>query len=76
MVSITPEDTSGRIQPEDRQNLNAIWETASPLIRLISTVDHRIIGLRYCVTAFMFFLFAGIEAMFMRAVSRPPKHTC
>ncbi|MER7728120.1 cytochrome c oxidase subunit I [Streptomyces sp. NPDC096323] len=44
----------------------------SKLLRLLSTTDHKVIGNMYLVTAFGFFLFAGVLAMLMRAeLARP-----
>lgn len=49
--------------------------TASPgraLLRWTTTTDHKVIGRMYMVTAFCFFLFAGLLAMGMRAeLARP-----
>jgi cytochrome c oxidase subunit 1 len=42
------------------------------LLRLASTTDHKVIGKLYMVTAFCFFLFAGLLALGMRAeLARP-----
>ncbi|MBQ0896289.1 cytochrome c oxidase subunit I [Micromonospora sp. U56] len=42
------------------------------LIKLLGTTDHKQIGLLYLVTAFSFFVVAGIEAMLIRAeLARP-----
>lgn len=44
----------------------------SKLLNLLSTTDHKTIGNMYLVTAFGFFLFAGLLAMLMRAeLARP-----
>jgi cytochrome c oxidase subunit I len=42
------------------------WETAPGLKGFFSTVDHKEIGIRYIVTAFIFLLLGGIEALLMR----------
>jgi cytochrome c oxidase subunit I len=49
------------------RRLTAIWETAPGLYGVFATVDHKTIGKRYLVTAFMFFLLGGLEAAAMRA---------
>ena len=49
-----------------RQRLNEIWETKPGIIGWLSSVDHKEIGLRYIVTAFLFLLAGGIEALIMR----------
>ncbi|MDH6461835.1 cytochrome c oxidase subunit 1 [Micromonospora sp. A200] len=42
------------------------------LIKLLGTTDHKQIGLMYLVTAFLFFVVAGIEAMLIRGeLARP-----
>ena len=43
-----------------------LWETAPGLKGFFSTVDHKEIGIRYIVTAFVFLLLGGIEALLMR----------
>ncbi|MEU3778687.1 cytochrome c oxidase subunit I [Streptomyces sp. NPDC032472] len=44
----------------------------STVLRWLSTTDHKVIGNLYLVTAFVFFLFAGVLAMLMRAeLARP-----
>lgn len=46
--------------------LESIWEAPSALSKLLGTVDHKTIGKRYLVTAFLFFLLAALEALLMR----------
>jgi len=48
------------------QRLTELWETPHTLWGSLSTVDHKIIGKRYLVTAFAFLLIGGIEALLMR----------
>lgn len=46
--------------------------SGTTVLRLLSTTDHKVIGNMYLVTAFAFFLFAGVLAMLMRAeLARP-----
>jgi cytochrome c oxidase subunit I len=47
--------------------LQAIWETEPGVRGWFSTVDHKEIGLRYIVTAFIFLILGGVEALVMRA---------
>ena len=49
-----------------RERLLSLWETAPGLKGFFATVDHKEIGLRYIVTAFIFLLLGGLEALFMR----------
>ena len=46
--------------------LKEIWETAPGLVGWLGTVDHKEIGLRYIVTAFVFLVLGGLEALVMR----------
>ena len=54
------------------QRLTRTWQTPSGLIGALSTVDHKIIGRRYIITAFVFLLLGGLLAMLMRLqLARP-----
>jgi cytochrome c oxidase subunit I+III len=46
--------------------LGAIWEGEAGVRGWFSTVDHKVIGIRYIVTAFAFLIAGGIEALVMR----------
>jgi len=46
--------------------LQKIWETRPGLVGWFATVDHKEIGLRYIVTAFIFLILGGLEALAMR----------
>jgi len=48
-------------------DLERKWRTPAGLIGWISSVDHKEIGKRYLVTAFLFLIMGGIEAAVMRA---------
>src|SRR5690242_17326597 len=48
------------------QRLRHIWETKPGLFGIFGTVDHKKIGKRYLVTAFVFLLLGGAEAAIMR----------
>jgi cytochrome c oxidase subunit 1 len=47
---------------ELRARLAKTWGTASGIIGRLSSVDHKVIGRRYIVTAFIFLFLAGIAA--------------
>jgi cytochrome c oxidase subunit I+III len=52
--------------------LEELWGEKGGLGSFLSTVDHKKIGKHYCYTAFILFLAAGIEALFMRTqLARP-----
>jgi cytochrome c oxidase subunit 1/cytochrome c oxidase subunit I+III len=46
--------------------LDRIWETRPGLGGWLSSVDHKEIGKRYIVTAFVFLILGGLEALVMR----------
>jgi cytochrome c oxidase subunit 1/cytochrome c oxidase subunit I+III len=49
------------------QRLTALWETPHTAWGWLATVDHKKIGIRYIVTAFVFLVIGGVEALIMRA---------
>ncbi|MGN6102007.1 MAG: cbb3-type cytochrome c oxidase subunit I, partial [Devosia sp.] len=52
--------------PELPERLREIWETKPGLYGFISSVDHKEIGIKYIVTAFIFLVLGGVEALVMR----------
>ncbi|HEY6432569.1 MAG TPA: cbb3-type cytochrome c oxidase subunit I, partial [Acetobacteraceae bacterium] len=57
------------------RDLDKIWETEPGLRGWFSTVDHKEIGIRYLVTAFIFLFLGGIEALIMRLqLAGPNQH--
>jgi cytochrome c oxidase subunit I len=57
------------------ERLEETWETPKTLHGALATVDHKTIGVRYLVTAFVFLLLGGLEAAAMRAqLARPESH--
>jgi cytochrome c oxidase subunit I len=55
-----------------RAHLEALWETTPGIAGWFSTVDHKQIGIRYIVTAFVFLILGGLEALVMRIqLARP-----
>ncbi|HEU4376501.1 MAG TPA: cytochrome c oxidase subunit I [Telluria sp.] len=55
--------------------LAAIWEAKPGLIGWLSSVDHKEIGKRYLITAFLFLLVGGLEALVMRSQLARPDQT-
>ncbi|MGH7076930.1 MAG: cytochrome c oxidase subunit I [Acetobacteraceae bacterium] len=49
-----------------QRGLREKWETAPGLYGWLATVDHKEIGKRYIVTAFIFLALGGLEALIMR----------
>ena len=64
-----------RPTPELREKLEDMWSDKPGLVGWFSTVDHKKIGKRYIVTAFIFLVVAGIEALGMRLqLAQPNEH--
>ena len=60
------------VSEAERARLLEIWESRPGLAGFLSTVDHKEIGLRYIVTAFIFLILGGVEALVMRVqLARP-----
>ncbi|CDX22592.1 Cytochrome c oxidase subunit 1 [Mesorhizobium sp. ORS 3324] len=60
---------------ELRARLRKTWGTNGGLIGFLSTVDHKVIGIRYAVTSFAFLLAGGVLALIMRLqLARPDNH--
>jgi len=55
--------------------LAELWESAPGWRGWLSTVDHKAIGIRYLVTAFIFLLMGGVEALIMRVQLAQPDQT-
>lgn len=60
----------------DREcRLHDLWEGKTGWRGWIATVDHKRIGLRYIVTAFLFLIIGGVEALIMRIqLAQPNAH--
>jgi cytochrome c oxidase subunit 1 len=53
-------------EPELSDRLRRLWETPSGVLGRLASVDHKVVGRRYIVTAFAFLLLGGILAIIMR----------
>jgi len=63
------------LDPAVTRRLERTWATPGGLGGFISSVDHKTIGKRYLVTAFVFLILGGLEAAAMRAqLARPNLH--
>jgi cytochrome c oxidase subunit I+III len=60
---------------QERARLARSWQEPRGLIAWFSTVDHKRIGVRYLVTALVFFAAGGTEAAIMRAQLARPNNT-
>ena len=60
---------------EAERRLREMWESEPGWKGWFATVDHKSIGLRYLVTAFVFLIAGGIEALIMRLQLARPNAT-
>jgi cytochrome c oxidase subunit I+III len=65
----------GADSPSHRERLESLWEGEPGLKGFLGTVDHKKIGIRYIVTAFVFLVLGGIEALIMRLQLAGPNRT-
>ncbi len=54
------------VEPSLEKKLHDMWESEPGIRGWLSTVDHKEIGIMYLVTAFVFLVAGGIEALIMR----------
>jgi len=55
------------VNAAQREQLQRSWADRPGLVGWLTTVDHKRVARRYIVTAFVFFLMAGVLALLMRA---------
>lgn len=72
--TISDEELAAQMERE-REELERTWAPPRGLRGWFTDTDHKKIALRYIVTAFVFFVFGGIEAALMRIqLARPDSH--
>ena len=60
------------VEGERLRELELTWRSPPGLWKWIADTNHKVIGSRYIVTSFVFFLFGGVEAALMRLqLARP-----
>src|SRR5436305_725007 len=59
--------------PELHARLSRTWGTGPTLFQRLSTVDHKVIGRRYIITAFVFLCLGGLSAVAMRVQLAQPE---
>src|SRR5664280_812540 len=58
--------------PPSMKNANEVTMYISPIWKLLTTTDHKTIGLMYLITSLAFFMLGGVLALLMRAeLARP-----
>src|ERR1043165_7073330 len=72
--TITDQELAAAMNRE-REELERTWARPKGIRGWFTDTDHKAIALRYVVTAFIFFIFGGIEAALMRIqLARPENH--
>ena len=67
--------TAEHLTQAEKARLDKTWATAPGLFGWMGTVDHKVIGIRYIVTSFLFLLIGGVEALVMRVqLAQPDLH--
>jgi cytochrome c oxidase subunit I+III len=72
-VTVTAERPDQPV-PTGEEAAHAVWTEPPGLLGFFSSVDHKRIGIRYIVTAFIFFVLAGVQALIMRAQLAGPEN--
>ncbi|MBW0003269.1 MAG: cytochrome c oxidase subunit I [Hyphomicrobiales bacterium] len=72
-ISSDPRDT-GLDERALARRLADLWQTPRGIIGTLSSVDHKIIGRRYIVTAFFFLLLGGVLALAIRIQLAKPEN--
>jgi cytochrome c oxidase subunit I len=63
------------VDASQREQLESAWRNKPGIAEWFSVTTHQAIGKRYIVTAFIFLLLGGIEALFMRLQLAAPENT-
>jgi cytochrome c oxidase subunit 1 len=72
--TVSDEDLAA-VAVREKEELERTWARPRGVIGWLTDTDHKGIALRYIVTAFIFFLFGGIEAALMRIqLALPENH--
>jgi cytochrome c oxidase subunit I+III len=71
----SPPPRGSTLSAEEREELEFVWDRAHGLLGWLAITNHKCIGLRYIVTAGVFFALAGVLAFLMRLqLSLPENH--
>jgi cytochrome c oxidase subunit I+III len=74
-LSVTRERAAAALPEPDLQTLERTWSAPPGFIGWLSQVNHKAVGMRYIVTAFAFFLLAGLDALRIRLQLAFPEAT-
>ena len=73
-LDVAPDTRDIQLAPEQGKLILAqTWSTPRGVWGALTTVDHKIIGLRYIITAFVFLAMGGVLAMLMRLQLATPE---
>src|SRR5438105_67426 len=70
-----PGQAAPKTELEERQALERSWHEPRGFLGWFSVTTHQAIGKRYIVTAFIFLLLGGLEALMMRIQLATPNNT-
>ncbi|MBW8816179.1 MAG: cytochrome c oxidase subunit I [Caulobacterales bacterium] len=73
MSAAYPREVGAKEAEALHAQLDATWRTGTGFWDRLATVDHKIVGRRYIVTGFVFFVLAGILAVLMRLQLATPQ---
>ena len=68
-------DLSPEVAEEERRILERTWDGGRGFFAWLTNTDHKSIGMRTVVTAFIFFSFAGVLALLMRLQLMRPENS-
>jgi cytochrome c oxidase subunit I len=74
LAPVDPDPPRSPVPPEVHATLEHAWAEAPGLKGWFGTVDHKTIGIRYLITAFVFLVIGGIEALVMRIQLAQPNN--
>ena len=63
-VTIRADGTTGQANDSHGDLLTQVWSRSKDIAGWLTAVNHRTIGIRYIVTAFIFFVFLNILGFF------------
>ncbi|HZS47513.1 MAG TPA: cytochrome c oxidase subunit I [Blastocatellia bacterium] len=75
LIEPTATDPAFEREQRDRRELEKTWASEPGILSWLTPTTHHIIGKRYIITAFVFMLLGGIEALMVRIqLWRPENH--
>ncbi|MBM0108056.1 cytochrome c oxidase subunit I [Steroidobacter sp. S1-65] len=75
MTTALPREADPAEITAQHAQLTRTWGTGQSLFERLATVDHKIVARRYVITAFVFFVLAGVLALLMRIqLAQPDSH--